>query len=88
MLFTYFLEFCGATILSFSVFLFGKAYAHLILSAMLFSTGTLFTLNCFNPVIAVCYVLKNTITLHEFYYYVVLELFGALCGYYFTTFFL
>ncbi len=88
MLLTYFLEFFGTVILTFSAFFLGKAYAHLIISAMLFATGTLFNLNCFNPVIAVCYFLKNTISLHEFYYYIILELSGALCGYYFSTIFL
>lgn len=86
MLSTYFLEFFGAMILSFTAFLFGKAYAHLIISAMLFSTGTLFTINCFNPVIAFCYALNNIISFHDFYYYVILELVGALCGYYLVQF--
>uniref|UniRef100_A0A6C0I7N9 Major intrinsic protein n=1 Tax=viral metagenome TaxID=1070528 RepID=A0A6C0I7N9_9ZZZZ len=79
---TYILEFIGAMILAFLISLFGKGYAHLVLSIMLLLTGTLFTSNCFNPAIALCFFLTNKITLSMLWYYFALEISGALTGYY------
>ena len=78
----YILEFIGAMILAFFISLFGKGYAHLVLSMMLLLTGSLFIDNCFNPAIALCFFLTNKISLSMLWYYFALEISGALTGYY------
>ena len=82
MLLTYSFEFIGTMVLSFLIYLLGKGYAHLLLGIMLLLSGTFFISNCFNPAIALLFVLSNKITLTNFLYYIILEFSGALSGYY------
>ncbi len=77
----YFLEFLGTSILAFFASLLGKSYAHLILGATLFLTGTLFVHNCFNPAIALSYLVNKQITFPTFINYVVIELLSAVVAF-------
>jgi glycerol uptake facilitator-like aquaporin len=78
----YLLEFIGTGTLAFLIALLGKGYAHILLGTTLLVTGTLFANNCFNPAIALCYLLTNHITFTSFIYYVLIELSGAVTGFF------
>ena len=78
----YLLEFIGTLILAFLISLLGKDYAHILLGTTLLLTGTLFVNNCFNPAIALCYLLTNHITFTSFIYYVLIELSGTVTGFF------
>ena len=78
----YLLEFIGTGTLVFLISLLGKGYAHILLGTTLLLTGTLFVNNCFNPAIALCYLLTNHITFTSFIYYVLIELSGAVTGFF------
>jgi len=82
MLSIYFLEFIGILLLAFLIAILGKGYAHLLLGIILLLTGTLFANNCFNPAIALCYLLTNHITFTTFIYYIMIELSGAVIGFF------
>ena len=78
----YLYEFLGTGVLAFFIALLGKGYAHTIFGIMILFTGTIFVTNCFNPAIALCFLLTNKIQLFTFLYYIPLELAGAVLGYY------
>lgn len=77
----YILEFVGTTTLGFLLGLLGKGYGHILVGSTLLLTGTMFADNCFNPAIALCYLLTNKIELPTFMYYVVIEFFAAVLGF-------
>ena len=77
----YILEFIGTGTLAFLIALFGNDYAHILLGTLLL-TGTLFTNNCFNPAIALCFLLTNYITFTSFIYYVLIEILATLTGFF------
>lgn len=77
----YMLELSGMFLLAFMISLLGKGYAHILLGSTILVTGTLFANNCFNPAIALCYLLTNHITFHIFIYYIIIELFAAVTGF-------
>ena len=81
MLSVYILEFIGTIILAFMISLLGKGYAHILLGSTLLLTGTLFANNCFNPAIALCYLITNHITFPIFIYYIIIELIAAVTGF-------
>jgi glycerol uptake facilitator-like aquaporin len=81
----YILEFIGTATLAFLISLLGKGYAHILLGTTLLVTGTLFANNCFNPAIALCYLLTNHITFTAFIYYIMIELSGAVMGFFFGS---
>ena len=78
----YLLEFIGTMYLAFFISLFGKSYAHIILGISLLLSGTIFTANCFNPAIAVTFYLSNKINIINLIYYIIIELFGAVIGFF------
>jgi len=78
----YVLEFIGTGTLAFLIALLGKGYAHILLGTTLLLTGTLFTNNCFNPAIALCFLLTNYITFTTFIYYILIEILAALTGFF------
>jgi len=78
----YLYEFIGTGVLAFFIALLGKGYAHTIFGIMILCLGTIFVTNCFNPAIALCFLLTNKIQLFTFLYYIPLELAGAVVGYY------
>ncbi len=83
----YILEFTVTMLLVFVITLFGKGYAHLYLGILLLLTGTLFTVNCFNPALALCSLLANTININQFIYFLGLEISGAVTGFILGTYF-
>ena len=78
----YLLEFIGTGTLAFLISLLGNDYAHILLGSTLLLTGTLFTNNCFNPAIALCFLLTNYITFTSFIYYVLIEILAGLTGFF------
>ena len=85
MLSVYILEFFGTTILSFFIFYMGKRYAHLFISIVLFVFNPYFVSNCFNPAIAICYFLNDKFSLITLFYYIIIEISGAACGFYLSN---
>jgi hypothetical protein len=81
MLSIYILEFIGTITLAFMISLLGKGYAHILLGSTLLLTGTLFANNCFNPAIALCYLITSHITFPVFIYYIIIELIAAVTGF-------
>lgn len=82
----YILEIIGTAILAFLLSLLGKAYGHIIIGTTLLLTGTLFTYNCFNPALALCYFLTNKITFTNFIYYIIIEFPSAVTGFMFGSY--
>jgi len=78
----YILEFIGTALLAFLIASLGESYAHIIIGTTLLLTGTLFTNNCFNPAIALCFLLTNYITFTTFIYYILIEILAALTGFF------
>jgi hypothetical protein len=78
----YILEFIGTALLAFLIASLRDSYAHIIIGTTLLLTGTLFTNNCFNPAIALCFLLTNRITFTSFFYYVLIEILAALTGFF------
>ena len=72
--------------MGFLISLLGQEYGHILLGTTLLATGTLFTHNCFNPTIALCYFLTNRITFTNFIYYVIIEFPSSVIGFMFGSY--
>jgi len=82
----YILELIGTLLLGFLISLLGKSYGHILLGTTLLITGTLFVHNCFNPAIALCYLLTNKISFTTFIYYIMIELPSTVIGFMFGSY--
>ena len=86
MLSIYILEFIGTILVGFLLSILGQEYGHIVIGTTLLATGTLFTYNCFNPAIALCYLLTNRITFTNFMYYLIIEFPSAVIGFMFGSY--
>jgi glycerol uptake facilitator-like aquaporin len=78
----YVYEFIGTLILAFLIGFLGKGYAHVLFGMMVLVSGSIFVVNCFNPAIALGFLVTNKIQIHTFLYYIVIESIAAIIGYY------
>ena len=78
----YLYEFIGTLVLAFLIGFLGKGYAHVLFGMIVLVSGSILVTNCFNPAIALCFLVTNKIEVVTFLYYIVIESIAAIIGYY------